>query len=118
MTFGNYLKSKQQLLIVWFVIHGIALFVNYFGIKGQVNYHTYILTEHAVNQESKSYFWPFVKFVYEGHWTTGVTSNFVGIFYEYDFSEFLAYGILAFLIAYWRWHYKSRTTKLPTNPHN
>ena len=38
MKFSDYLKSKRKFLIIWFVLHGFALFVNVFHIEGEVIY--------------------------------------------------------------------------------
>lgn len=90
MNFVNFLKTKQKFIIIWLVIHGLALFVNKFNIEAEVpskneknyevrnngtypgNYEvltyriTNILTTAPSNyygeKGNSSFFWPFVKF--------------------------------------------------------
>jgi len=119
MKFSDYLKSKRNFLIFWFVFHGFALFVNVFKLEGQLIYevkwekdtlYTDHLSEKYVNiftsnesngfRESTSSFWPFsVKYERIGDYKL----FFPGIFYKYDYSEFIAYSLLIILIFYIKW---------------
>lgn len=132
MTFNSYLKSKRTLLIYYFLFHGIALFVNVFGIEWDVSNNkstqsfddfrtTHILTTKKNDfndvQNPSSQFWPIVPF-YKSEKEYNPTKNvdadlseFKGIFYQYDISEFLAYTALIFLILYLRWENKYRIKK-------
>jgi hypothetical protein len=125
MTFTNYLKTKRNFFIFWFLFHGFALFVNVFGSTGGrfekeiikptfTNYGIqdelvevpfYILTSSSINQNFSENFWPFSieinnpsSYVY-----------FDGIFYNYDYSEFIAYSILIFLFFYILWETRFNT---------
>jgi hypothetical protein len=110
MTFSNYLQSKQKILIFYFLFHGVALFVNVFGIKGEISSYDRLLTEHKISAESKAHFWPIVKFVYPDVNGYG-TAAFVGIFQHYDYSEFIAYVILIFVVFYFMWNSKKTSLK-------
>jgi hypothetical protein len=125
-AFTDYIKSKKNLLIIWFLFHGFALFVNVCDIGGDItsqsNPHyisgllvydytgyTYLFTNSLTSSAKAGHFWPFVKFYdkYYGHYQNGdeyPVTMFNGIFYQYDISEFLAYTILIFLILYIRWN--------------
>jgi hypothetical protein len=137
-TFTNYIKSKRNLLIIWFLFHGFALFVNVFDIEG---YHTYnqrstkddiethyedsyfnlfTSSDYLTGPKSRD-FWPFVKF-YESTKSNGssvndgayemVTTNFYGIFNQYDYSEFIAYSIIIFLVLYLQWNSRYSPSKI------
>lgn len=127
MKFTQYLKSKQNLLIVLVLINLVALFVNIFQIEGDISpkdiitdkYEKYAgvylfsnsYVEHKSDKPS-SHFWPFVKFyksktLYNPYNNSkSVFSTFNGIFYKYDISEFIAYVFTIFLLLYIRWKSK------------
>ncbi len=108
MNFTSYLKRNKNFLIIWFLFHGFALFVNFFGIKGDVgNTKKYISNRTAyeiindinlftnssyLNKNSTSSFYPFVQF-YE-HFKTPIdysTSGYEGSnadYYEKEFTTF------------------------------
>lgn len=127
MKFPLYLKSKQNLLLVFLLINVLALFVNIFEIKGDVSPYNivtdkyerysgvYLFSNSYVEHKSDKpshHFWPFVKF-YESETlynpynsSKSVFSKFNGIFYKYDISEFIAYIFSILLILYIRWKSK------------
>ena len=150
MRFSEYLKSKTNLLVIWFLFHGIALFVNVFNIKGDVSSETkyiedrtskrvfndiYLLTVdksmRPYNEKKSEAFWPFVNFYsnklkgpdysrngYEGDKADYYITRFVefnGIFFQYDYSEFLAYSVLLFLVLYLKWNSRYTSTKSKKN---
>jgi hypothetical protein len=190
MTYVDYLKSKKHFLLVWFLIHGFALFVNIFGIEGNFKsesiekesstfkrtYKNEIHLFTTKETESQSSFWPFVSYsnsksynqyaqeqpippnygnsaiielkdttdkkaddwrpsreqveadyykerqasmqqnyninipIYRNPIGTIEYSYFYGIFYQYDFSEFLAYSFLIFLFLYLIYNFKKPKT--------
>jgi len=124
MTFLQYVKSKTKVLIIFFAINAFALFVNVFEISGyyeskpavgEGQYYSLLDTggnsifTAGMDKDTYSNFWPFVKYTYKQE--NGIRrdgrqnyiSGFLGIFYRYDYSEFLAYGILIFIVLYFRW---------------
>jgi len=115
MQYLNYLKKNINSLIFWFTFHGLALFVNYFNIEGIVfNEYTdfgnsYIKYHKEINlftTKSHGYeftspaFWPINLFSIKFENDYKTETIFPGIFFEYDISEFIAYGIIFFLISY------------------
>ncbi len=54
MTFGQYLKSKQTFLVVWFAVNSLALFVNVFKIKGHTWTSLDIKTEYMYSTLDRS----------------------------------------------------------------
>jgi len=76
MNFLSYLSSKRNLIILWTLFHGIALFVNTFEIEicsnkiessNNTNYaptfrRICILCNSSRKDVAKSEFWPFVQF--------------------------------------------------------
>ncbi len=126
MKFSDYLKSKRKFLIIWFVLHGFALFVNVFHIEGEVIYkynleqvspnwahvtdkYVCVFTSHRGYKSSSSSFWPFsIEFTKNGD-----TLYFPGVFYKYDYSEFIAYLILTFVFFYFLWEKESKN-KIPS----
>jgi hypothetical protein len=118
MTFSTYLKQKQKLIILWVSFHSIALFVNFFHIKGSFSeypsppgYTFYLFTSsHSksdFNQSSKD-FWPFVEYL--DKWSPDLPQpDFYGVFNRYDFSEFIAYLVILLVILYFRWNSKYET---------
>lgn len=146
MTFVDYLKSKRNFLIIWFLIHGFALFVNVFHIQGNnrtvkdyieertahedvndINIFTSPESHLVSAQKNTEAFWPFVEFYKHQHLgpdysTTGYEGNkadkyvkdfidFNGIFFQYDYSEFIAYSILIILIFYFIWNSRFSNSK-------
>ena len=135
MIFSEYLKSKRTLLLIWFIFHGFALFVNVFKIEmdfsknrveseGRVtySYFKFLSTTPGGYDHDKlsSHFWPIVKFYeydkqtyeeqrYPYKRTEMVITSFNGIFYQYDFSEFIAYSLLPFLLLYFKWSSKTKS---------
>ncbi len=148
MTFVKFLQSKQRFIIIWLVVHGMALFVNLFNIEGETapnnekynevrkdgsypgNYEVLIyrnaniLTTAPSNnygeKGNSAYFWPFVKF-YESKKIVNSqdyhnfyefrNKKFNGIFYRYDFSEFIAYTVLLLLVFYFMWSGRKTSAK-------
>lgn len=123
MTFTEFLKSKLNLIIVFTAINSFALFVNIFGIKGNVReednyYKTFSkridLFTQGYDDESTSKFWPFVDF--KSSWSKWddispydkgpdkSSIKFYGLFNQYDYSEFLAYSLILLLIFYFNWN--------------
>lgn len=120
MNYFEYLKTKTKFLVIWFIIHGLALFVNIFNIEGRIYYipraSRYGRGQYAnlfTNRfESSDDFWPFVNFLYEGDYSKG----FRGIFYDYGIAEFIAYSVLIFIIYYFRYEsQKSKNKTINTN---
>ena len=117
MTFKNYLVSKKTILIIFFSFQFLALFVNVFGIQGEFKTKSpcdekrevtnYIFTRKDYRDNEKEYqsnFWPFVNFFYPSEEMLDKCYDpFFGLFRYYDFSEFLAYTALLFLIFYIEW---------------
>ena len=85
------------MLLIWFFVHSLALFVNFFGIKGSLDKQFNILTSSESKSQSGK-FWPFVELV--SLYRVGEKDYFNGVFYGYDFSEFLAYSVLIFGFLY------------------
>ncbi len=123
MTFTEFLKSKLNLIIVFTAINSFALFVNIFGIKGNVReednyYKTFSkridLFTQGYDDESTSKFWPFVDFKSSWSKWDDISSydkgpdkssiKFYGLFNQYDYSEFLAYSLILLLIFYFNWN--------------
>lgn len=118
MTFKNYLISKKTLIIFFFLFQFLALFVNIFGIEGQFNtkyssrsYPCRIdcfFTDHKYNGGNEDIyqknFWPFVDFFTSNPWDSLCDHRFRGVFRYYDYSEFIAYSLLFFLILYLAWN--------------
>ena len=134
MAFTEYLNSKRNLLVFWFLFHTFALFVNYFQIEGLYSIRRYaehvesgdddnyyIFTKAEDFKDSKQKFWPFVKFivnkneVYKQYgWQSKYNPiDFNGIFYEYDISEFIAYSLLVILVLYLKWNSKKKKKIYP-----
>jgi Ca2+/Na+ antiporter len=120
MLFTSYLKQKEKFLVIYFLVIGFALFVNLIGVTNDSyeenrNFFTTKSTESQKKESSE--FWPFVKFFEKGGYWNPYTkegekwSYFNGIFYQFGISEFLAYGILAFVTFYFLW--KNRVVKPP-----
>lgn len=132
MTFIEFLKSKQKVIIIWLAIHGFALFVNFFKIEGNISSHhdsesrkdytsfrlfTKDRGTYSYDPKPSESFWPFVKF-----YKSAVTynpylqreedfSSFNGIFYQYDISEFIAYNLILLLIFYFTWSGKKSSIR-------
>jgi hypothetical protein len=145
-TFKDYLLSNKNLLIIWFVIHAFALFVNFFGIEGEIGEKFYSENKPSQRWEHYKYtnilttsseykqnsFWPFISYYksFSQYWGDEkkedgkdiienrvvtqykyidiyrYTHFFYGVFYQYDFSEFLAYSVLIFLYLYFSFEHK------------
>jgi hypothetical protein len=119
-------KGTRRFLVIWFCIHFFALMANlanldwYFETKRTlplnpfdvslskqfgrtatpvtITYNIYFFTIGRLKGSSMdigSYFWPFVKFYDESNFTR---KYFLGIFHEYDYTEFAFYCILPFVI--------------------
>lgn len=132
MTFPEYLKSKQRFIIIWSSIHAFALFVNLFGIEGDISSRSdsigrkdytsfYLFTKErdqfSYDSKPSENFWPFVQF-YKSNISYNPYaqrkedfSSFKGIFYEYDISEFIAYSLLLLLVLYFFWTAKKPSSK-------
>lgn len=117
MHFINYLKERRKFLLIWFVIHAFAWFVNAYDIRGDIYSDWGYDGSTGINlwtdgsNDKEEHFWPFVGFVdretsyIQGYGdTTRERHNFDfrGLFYEYDFSEFIAYSVLIFVWFYFR----------------
>jgi len=129
MKFSDYLKSKRNFIIIWFAFHGFALFVTVFGITGGKFKHStthvifsdfgireelvdepvYLLTDSdRFDKETYSNFWPFsLEFNAPNDY-----AYFRGVFYRYDYSEFIAYAIFIFLFYYIFWEVKIKNKKI------
>lgn len=116
MTYFEYLKTKTKFLVIWFIIHGLALFVNIFNIDGEIYskankplfgatrstvFKIKLFTDHKNTYNDD--FWPFVDFFYEKNW-----KGFKGLFYNYGIPEFIAYTALIFIFCYFRHESKKR----------
>ncbi len=76
-------KTKFPLfLICWITFNSIALVLSYSDIDNLGD---------GVNSESPSKFWPFIDFYHPCMPLSSNTFRFVGIFAEYDWSEFSLY---------------------------
>lgn len=132
MAFTEFLKSKQRFIIIWLAIHGLALFVNLFGIEGNISsrndssgrkdYTSFRLFtkdrgEYSYDPKPSEDFWPFVGFYkskvsYNPYMQRKEDfSSFNGIFYQYDISEFIAYNLILLLIFYFMWSGKKPSSK-------
>ena len=95
ISFLDHLKAKRNLLIIWFCVHGFALFVNIFGIQGNLDgsddatTHDYSKEDVSVNLFTTSpthgfhvenEFWPIVS--YTERYNTLRITQFKGIFYK------------------------------------
>lgn len=111
ITFFDYLKSKKNLLIIWFTIHFFALFVNSFKVYVSFyidrelfkpDYYFYLFTsEPYFLYPPSSSFWPFSHYLNipgRGY------DTFNGIFYGYDISEFIIYSFGILLVLYFIWN--------------
>jgi len=108
MSFGEYLISKKRFLIFYFMFHSTALFINLFNIEGSINDNTNLLTTEPFRMKASEHFWPVVD--YTADYGRGDT-YFHGVFYNYDISEFLAYGILIFVALYFYYENKPKSFK-------
>lgn len=84
-------KGERRFIIILMIINSLALFVNYFELRGQIKNCTRVFTnsgEYTIN--NKDYFFPFVNEF------TDKKDCFIGIFPYYDTSEFFVYTILIF----------------------
>lgn len=122
-------KNVKRFLVIWTSFHLIALFVNLAGINyntrktvEEISHNsdysvvwgcerikkTYFLTSCSTKEflNNTSEFWPFINFnTYESPSSGDVVwciNIFNGIFYKYDFTEFLLYSLLPFLIIFLR----------------
>lgn len=134
MTYIQFLGTKKNIIIGFYIFNLLALFVNIFHIEGKYTTmpessdniptdNTFWTREYIVIYEgdgTDSYssgnieafneqrFWPFVTFCAHGL----INSNkyyhnpFYGIFIFYDYSEFIAYSVIFFLILYFIWNRK------------
>ena len=94
----------KKLIGIWVVVHATILTINLFDIRGG-HWPNTLLTDY--NKYPSTILWPFVKFA-----ETHITENpygvplekrevFHGIFYGYDFTEFLLYiGLLVVFLTY------------------
>jgi hypothetical protein len=138
MAFIEYLKTKKNIILAFYVFHLFALFVNVFHIEGnyktyprgkdkEPTYNTFLTRESIViyvNEKhgivttesysghiesfNKQRFWPFVPFCARGilNKEEYYHNEFYGIFIFYDYSEFIAYSFILFLILYYNWNRK------------
>lgn len=120
--------SKRNLLLIWFLFHGFALFVNVFKIEYDLNKvnppwvieKKFLFTNTEYNSEQKT-FWPFVMYKPGPYYFTDEEranlsdrqdfykwkiDKFNGIFFQYDISEFIFYSIFIFVILYIWWNMK------------
>lgn len=130
MTFVNYLSIKKNFIIIWLCFHFLALFVNIFEIQGNLiaksNTKTSysqaknFFTTYGITEYSKQDFWPFVTYFGQEmqsniteDYDKATSSEFYGVFTDYDYSEFIAYQLLLliFLYFYWNKKYNSTTNK-------
>lgn len=132
MTFLEYLKLKQRVIIIWLSIHAFALFVNFFKIEGDISnnhdsdgrkdYTSFRLFtkdrgQYSFDPKPAECFWPFVKFYhskvsYNPYMQRKEDfSSFNGIFYQYDISEFISYNLILLLTFYLRWSAKKSSPK-------
>ena len=97
----NVIEKYKKGIFVYVLLNCFALVVNLF----QINIHTeqgsnttYYFTHRILDDSNK--LWPLVNFNYES--TEGYKiSGFNGIFYQYDWSEFLLYiGLLVVFLVY------------------
>lgn len=136
MNFLDFLKHKRNFIIKFLIINFVALFVNIFHIEGifyTEGCNSSSQTKHALftketvtiyhnpfNEETsgssngemeiftKSYFYPFVPF-FEHNLFNGksyCSNSFYGIFAFYDYSEFMAYFFMLFVLLYFYWDKK------------
>jgi hypothetical protein len=119
--------NQKRFLIIWIGIHSLALFVNVFNIEGRTDTSNWTISTKVYNYvftKNSNYdndFWPFTEFTkqeryyiepinsYEqGTWSYGTAFN--GIFYNYDYSEFVFYMLsgLAFIYLPKLWVGKDR----------
>lgn len=118
MNFKTYLEKKSKLLVIWFTIHGSALFLNLFGIRGEIIDKPGLeITLFTRGTPDTKDFWPFVKFYsnYSYQYSIGDINSynvFSGIFYDYDFSEFIAYSVIIFLVLYFSFIQNQKKTTL------
>lgn len=123
-SFINYLISKKLLTILFLLINSFAVFVNVNKIYGEyktknkcnetLETTNYFLTSYNNTFNGvKSQFWPFVDFFQHSNdelppegmrWCS---NSFKGIFYSYDYSEFLAYSVLFIVILFISWNIKT-----------
>lgn len=138
MNFLEFLRHKRNLIIKFLIINVIALFVNVFHIEGVFHTEgcestsqtkhalftkeTVTIYDNPYNEEtsnsssgemenfSKSNFYPFVPFfkhsLFNGK--SYCSNSFYGIFAFYDYSEFIAYFFLLFIVLYFYWDKKVR----------
>ncbi|MFD2891197.1 hypothetical protein ACFS5J_04125 [Flavobacterium chuncheonense] len=117
MNYFEFLKSKAKLIVIWFIVNGLALFVNIFEIKGRVyfkNRHGGYLSgrdNDTVNffttNTYQNDFWPFVDF-FDNADNLNRGFIFRGIFLNYDISEFIAFSLLIFIILYFNFEAKNK----------
>ncbi len=118
MNYFEYLKTKNKFLVIWFIIHGLALFVNIFNIEGRI-YSKYLGPGPYGMGKSRSFnlftaktsswndgFWPFADFLTTENDYNGF--KFKGVFFDYGIAEFIAYSVLIFIIYYFKYESQKR----------
>lgn len=93
-------KAQKRFLLIWVVFHLFGLTANLVPIKGEIGEDRGAVSYIFTPADESNRFWPFVSFVepYAHGFTGEKTYHFMGIFYEYDISEFLVYVLGAIVI--------------------
>lgn len=97
----NVIEKYKKGIFVYVLLNCFALIVNVFQIHNNTvsgSYTTYYFTHVIMDDANK--LWPFVNYTY--YYNVGYEiSGFNGIFYQYDWSEFLLYiGLLVAFLVY------------------
>lgn len=125
MKFGQFLIEKRNLIILIMAINSFALGVNILGVnytwgscwQKTNNYgggyhgaqnslfsfynYTNANNQYGLYNKQSENFWPFVDFFEKNRYRD--CKDFLGIFNNYDSSEFFVYTILLFLVLYIYW---------------
>ena len=82
-------KKVRIVVVCWLFFHSMILLMSSIGIQNESRF------------DSTDKFWPFVNFFVEGDWHPlyhppfdRVYYNFNGLFYNYDFSEFISFNLV------------------------
>jgi len=122
------IEKYKKLIFIWGGINCFALLVNTAGINFEFsNRHTLVNIFYNSWKSLPEGVWPFVKFVedHDGNSNIITTGNlgtygyteFNGIFYQYDISEFLLYmGILVAFLVYKAYITTPIQIKVPNDP--
>lgn len=93
--------NQKRFLILWILFHSFALFVNLAGVNGftSINDHEYVcFFTNTLPGQYPIGFWPFVTFSPNTIYYDRIVFN--GIFYSYEFPEYIFYMCLGLGIVF------------------